>query len=66
MKSFQLEVKDQGIGYLKIDVPNETMNVLKAEFVEEVNQVLDAVESNKKLKGLIVYSGKDNAFAVCC
>jgi 3-hydroxyacyl-CoA dehydrogenase/enoyl-CoA hydratase/3-hydroxybutyryl-CoA epimerase len=62
MKSFEFEIEEQGIGYLKIDVPNETMNVLKAEFVAEVNQILDTVEANKKLKGLIVYSGKDNSF----
>ncbi len=60
--SFTLTKQDSGIALLKIDVVNETMNVLKAEFTEQVQQVLQQVRSDSSIKGLVIYSGKDNSF----
>jgi 3-hydroxyacyl-CoA dehydrogenase/enoyl-CoA hydratase/3-hydroxybutyryl-CoA epimerase len=60
--AFSLEVMDNGIGIICIDVPNETMNVLKAEFAEQVESVLNEVKQNKSITGLVLTSGKDNSF----
>jgi 3-hydroxyacyl-CoA dehydrogenase/enoyl-CoA hydratase/3-hydroxybutyryl-CoA epimerase len=60
--AFSLEVMDNGIGIIRIDVPNETMNVLKAEFAEQVESVLNEVKQNKSITGLVLTSGKDNSF----
>lgn len=60
--SFSLDRQDNGIALLKIDVLGETMNVLKAEFVEDVNNVLNEVKNDSSIKGLVVYSGKSNSF----
>jgi 3-hydroxyacyl-CoA dehydrogenase/enoyl-CoA hydratase/3-hydroxybutyryl-CoA epimerase len=60
--AFELEVLENGIGIIRIDVPDETMNVLKAEFGEQVTAVLDEVDANNKIQGLVLISGKDNSF----
>lgn len=60
--AFSLEVLDNGIGIIRIDVPDETMNVLKAEFAEQVEDVLKQVTDNKQISGLVLASGKDNSF----
>jgi len=60
--AFSLEIKENGIGVISIDVADESMNVLKAEFAEQVTEVLDQVEANKEIVGLVLVSGKDNSF----
>lgn len=60
--AFELEVLDNGVGIIRIDVPGETMNVLKAEFGEQVTQVLDEVDANSSIQGLVLISAKDNSF----
>lgn len=60
--AFSLEVLDSGVGVITMDVPGETMNVLKAEFGEQVSAVLDEVEASKEITGLVLISGKNNSF----
>ncbi|KGK00743.1 fatty acid oxidation complex subunit alpha FadJ [Thalassotalea sp. ND16A] len=60
--SFTLTKQDSGIALLKIDVVNETMNVLKAEFTEQIQQVLQQIKTDSAITGLVLYSGKDNSF----
>lgn len=60
--AFSLEVLDNGVGIIRIDVPNESMNVLKAEFAEQIEAVFADVKANGAIKGLVIASGKDNSF----
>ncbi|TLU67664.1 fatty acid oxidation complex subunit alpha FadJ [Thalassotalea litorea] len=60
--TFTLERHDNGIAFLKMDVVGETMNTLRAEFAEEFSAVLDQIKGDSAIKGLVVYSGKDNSF----
>ncbi|MDO6719504.1 fatty acid oxidation complex subunit alpha FadJ [Psychrosphaera sp. 1_MG-2023] len=60
--AFNLEVLDNGVGIIRIDVPNESMNVLKAEFAEQVEAIFAEVKSNSAVKSLVLTSGKDNSF----
>ncbi|WP_371186096.1 fatty acid oxidation complex subunit alpha FadJ [Thalassotalea maritima] len=60
--AFTLSEQDNGIALLKIDVVDETMNVLKAEFLTQIEQILQQIKNNAAIKGLVVYSGKDNSF----
>ena len=39
MSSFSLEKRDDGIALIKVDVPKESVNTLKAEFIEEVTEL---------------------------
>lgn len=60
--SFTLEIRKDGIGLLTMDVPGETMNTLKAAFVDEVRAVLTRIRENKDLIGLVIRSGKKDSF----
>ena len=60
--AFQLEVKDNGVAVITIDVVGETMNTLRAEFVQQVTEVLDQVAADTSIKGVVLVSGKDNSF----
>ncbi len=60
--AFTLEKKDNGIAVLIMDVPGESMNTLKAEFGEQISGMLDQIESDNTIKGLVVASGKSNSF----
>jgi 3-hydroxyacyl-CoA dehydrogenase/enoyl-CoA hydratase/3-hydroxybutyryl-CoA epimerase len=54
---------EQNIAWLTIDVIDEKMNTLKAEFAEQVSQVLDEIEAQQKeIKGLVIQSGKPDSF----
>ena len=61
-KTFQLSVKDNKVAYLKMDVPNESMNTLKAEFADEISEILAELKSNQELVGVVLHSGKDGSF----
>ena len=37
--TFTLERQDNGIAHLIMDVPGESMNTLKAEFVDEISKI---------------------------
>ncbi|TKB44075.1 fatty acid oxidation complex subunit alpha FadJ [Thalassotalea mangrovi] len=60
--TFTLERQDNGITLLKMDVVGETMNTLRAEFADEFSSVLAEIKADNSIKGLVVYSGKDNSF----
>ncbi|WP_448549182.1 fatty acid oxidation complex subunit alpha FadJ [Thalassotalea fusca] len=61
-KTFSLVRQDNGLAHLIMDVPNETMNTLKAEFADEVSDMLKEIKSDAALKGIILCSGKDDSF----
>lgn len=60
--AFTLDVHDNGVAILSMDVPGESMNTLKMEFAEQISAMLDEIESNNKIKGVVVVSGKDSSF----
>lgn len=61
-KTFNLTRRDDGIALLVMDVPGETMNTLKAEFADEVTQVLTEVKNDPGIRGLVLISGKSDSF----
>ncbi len=61
-QAFRIQKNENGVAIVSIDVPNETMNVLKAEFSEQITQVLDDLEQDNSVQGVVVISGKDNSF----
>ncbi|MGF1699151.1 fatty acid oxidation complex subunit alpha FadJ [Photobacterium makurazakiensis] len=60
--AFSLSYADNGIAWLKIDVPEEKMNTLQAAFGEQVSIVLDELKAKSDVKGMVVYSGKPDNF----
>jgi 3-hydroxyacyl-CoA dehydrogenase/enoyl-CoA hydratase/3-hydroxybutyryl-CoA epimerase len=62
MSAFTLDKREDGIAILTMDVPGESMNTLKADFGEEISAILDQIESDKEIKGVVVASGKQDSF----
>ena len=60
--AFTLIRQDNGIAHLVMDVHGETMNTLKAEFGEQISQMLKDINDDKTIIGLVLLSGKDNSF----
>ncbi|WP_411706231.1 fatty acid oxidation complex subunit alpha FadJ [Edaphovirga cremea] len=59
---FQLTLRPDNIGVITIDVPDEKVNTLKAEFAEQIGQVLQQAQRLPGLLGLIIISGKPDSF----
>ncbi len=59
---FQLTTRADGIAVVTIDLPGESQNTLKAEFVGEANALLDRLEQNASLQGVVLVSGKPDSF----
>lgn len=60
--AFRLEVHSQTVGVIFIDVPNDKVNTLKAEFAEQFLAILQQAQSTSGLKGLVIASGKKDSF----
>ncbi|QUM75929.1 fatty acid oxidation complex subunit alpha FadJ [Moritella sp. 24] len=61
-KTFSLEIREDKIGVLTMDVPGETMNTLRAEFADEISDLMKEIKSNSDLQGLVLISGKKDSF----
>ncbi|GAA4357442.1 fatty acid oxidation complex subunit alpha FadJ [Kangiella marina] len=59
---FTLEHSDDGIAIIAIDLPGESQNVLKMEFIEELEPVIEQIKTDSSVKGLIIKSGKPGSF----
>ena len=59
---FKVESRDDGIAVITFEVPGESHNTLKAEFVDQANEVLDQLEQDAGIKGVVLISGKPDSF----
>ena len=62
MSTFTLIRQDNGIVHLVMDVVGETMNTLKAEFTEQIDEVLKEIREDSTIKGVVLISGKKDSF----
>ena len=60
--TFTLKKQDNGVAILTMDVPNESMNTLKLEFGDQINAILDEIDNDASIKGVVLVSGKSNSF----
>lgn len=60
--AFSLAVRDDGVAILTMDVVGESMNTLKIEFAEQMEQVLQQIKADQRIKGVVLVSGKSNSF----
>ena len=61
-QAFTLTKQDSGIAILSMDVPNESMNILKAQFADEIDALLNDIQTDTSIKGIVLTSGKENSF----
>ncbi|WP_086984648.1 fatty acid oxidation complex subunit alpha FadJ [Vibrio aphrogenes] len=61
--AFSLTIDDNQVAWLAIDVPNEKMNTLQAEFADQMEAVFKQLDASaNRLKGMIVHSLKPDNF----
>ncbi|MGU0057068.1 enoyl-CoA hydratase-related protein [Enterobacter hormaechei] len=56
--AFNLAVRLDNVAVITIDVPDEKMNTLKAEFGVQVRAMLRQIRENKAIRGLVFISAK--------
>lgn len=56
--AFTLEVDADGIGLVTLDMPDRAMNVLNPVLLEPFARLVDQLETDATLKGLVLTSGK--------
>lgn len=62
MSAFSLNKREDGIALLCIDIAGESMNTLKADFSDEISEILDQIENDAEIKGVVLHSGKPDSF----
>lgn len=60
--AFHLTMRPDHVGIITIDVPDEKMNTLKAEFAGQMRQIIAEARANPQLAGLVIISGKADSF----
>ncbi|ROU17669.1 fatty acid oxidation complex subunit alpha FadJ [Kluyvera ascorbata] len=60
--AFTLTVRPDNVAVVTIDVPDEKMNTLKAEFGGQVRAILKQIRENRALLGVVLISAKTDNF----
>ncbi len=61
-KAFSLELKENGLAFLTFDFKNSKVNILTSEVMQELNQWLDEIREDHRIKALVFLSGKEENF----
>ena len=59
MKTIEYKFDSDGIALLTIDVKDRSMNVMTAEFLQDLSDAVEKVVSDDNVKGAVITSGKD-------
>jgi len=62
-QALTLERRDDRVGVLWFDVPNEDVNLLRPQLVEQFHTLLDDIERDGDLEGVVIASGKEDHFS---
>ena len=62
-QALTLERRDDQVGVLRFDVPNEDVNLLRPELLEQFHTLLDDIERDGQLEGVVIASGKEDHFS---
>lgn len=57
-----LTLRPDGVGVIAIDVPDEKVNTLKAEFAADLLALIQQARANPHVAGLVLISGKPDSF----
>ena len=58
-KNFRFETDADGVAIAAWDMPGRSMNVINAEVVGELGQIVEAIANDTAIKGAVFTSGKD-------
>ncbi|MBW2507626.1 MAG: enoyl-CoA hydratase/isomerase family protein, partial [Deltaproteobacteria bacterium] len=57
-----IEKRGDGVAIVRMDIPGESMNTLRADFVDTFTSVFDQVEGDADVKAVVFTSGKKDSF----
>ncbi|KQP50418.1 MULTISPECIES: 3-hydroxyacyl-CoA dehydrogenase NAD-binding domain-containing protein [unclassified Methylobacterium] len=60
LTNFRFETDADGIALATWDMPGRSMNVITAQVMAELHQIIDAVVADAAVKGCVITSGKDS------
>lgn len=60
--AFSLTLRPDNVAVITIDIPGESMNVLRVDFADEVHAILCRLRENPSLAGVVFISGKPDNF----
>lgn len=61
-RAIHLDRREDGVGVIRIDVPGESVNTLRAGFAAELERAIDGVLDDAQLRAVVVASGKPDGF----
>lgn len=61
-KALKLTKLDSGVVQITIDLPGSKMNLLSGSVLFELNELIDQIEADSSVKGVILVSGKEDNF----
>ncbi|WP_143872671.1 fatty acid oxidation complex subunit alpha FadJ [Catenovulum sediminis] len=62
IQHFSLSIDSDQIAIITLNVPDESMNVLSRQTMREIEILLDEIEKNRDIQGVILQSGKVDSF----
>ena len=60
--TIRFDVDGEGVAVLIIDVPGQTMNVIDASFLADLDAAITRISGDDAIKGVVIASGKDSGF----
>ncbi len=64
MKNLTVEKNEKGVMTVTIDCPDSKVNKVSSGLLAEISGLLDNMEKDTTVKGLVILSGKDDNFVV--
>jgi len=61
-EALRLERRADGVAILRVDVPGQRLNLLRAGFADELDRILDTIEHLADLEAVVLASGKADSF----
>lgn len=62
LQHFSLSIEADNIAVIRLNVPDESMNVLSRQTMQEIETLLDEIEKNNNIQGVVLTSGKPDSF----
>ncbi|WP_137702409.1 3-hydroxyacyl-CoA dehydrogenase NAD-binding domain-containing protein [Marimonas lutisalis] len=63
MADFTMEKGADGVAVITWDVADKSMNVMRADALQELSDCIDDALADEAVKGIVITSGKDDSFA---
>ena len=61
-EGLSIEKRGDGVAIVRMDIPGEPMNTLKADFVDTFMGVFETIENDPDIKAVVFTSGKKDSF----